>query len=134
VTPGKETMGRIVTPVTIQNTVDHSKSLRCEALVDTGAAYLTLPSAWKDKLGPLELARTVEVVTANQIVEGSICGPVRVEIEGFPPTFGEVLFLEMTAQDDRYEPLIGYITLEQSQAAVDMVGHRLVHVKWVDLK
>ncbi len=29
---------------------------------------------------------------------------------------------------------IGYIILEQSQAAVDMVGHRLMHVKRVDLK
>ena len=28
----------------------------------------------------------------------------------------------------------GYIILEQSQAAVDMLGHRLVHVKKSDLK
>jgi hypothetical protein len=45
-----------------------------------------------------------------------------------------VLFLELTAQAGRDESLIGYITLEQSQAAVDMVGHRLIHLKWVDLK
>ncbi len=31
--------------------------------------------------------------------------------------------------DGVYEPLIGYIVLAQSQAAVDMLGRRLVHVK-----
>jgi predicted aspartyl protease len=128
-------MGRIVTSVTIANAADSSMSLTCDALVDTGTSYLTLPSAWKERLGHLEQIRTVEAITATQeIVEGVICGPVRIEIEGFPPVFGEVLFLEMESLDGRYEPLIGYIVLEQSQAAVDMQGHRLVHVKWVDLK
>jgi hypothetical protein len=27
-----------------------------------------------------------------------------------------------------YEPLIGYIILEQCQAAVDLLGHRLIQV------
>ncbi len=48
--------------------------------------------------------------------------------------FIEVLFVEMKPQNGTYEPLIGYIILEQCQAAVDMVGHRLVHVKRMDLK
>ncbi len=33
-----------------------------------------------------------------------------------------------------YEPLLGYIVLEQSQAAVDMLGHRLILAKRLDLK
>ena len=33
-----------------------------------------------------------------------------------------------------YEPLIGYIILEQAQAAVDMLGHRFVSVKSMVLK
>ena len=40
----------------------------------------------------------------------------------------------MTPDNGSYEPLIGYVVLEQSQAAVDMLGHRLVHVKRMDLK
>jgi len=40
----------------------------------------------------------------------------------------------MQPEDGDYEPLIGYIALEQSQAAVDVLGHRLVHVKRLDLK
>jgi hypothetical protein len=33
-----------------------------------------------------------------------------------------------------YEPLLGYIPIEQCGAAVDMVGRRLVPVKHMDLK
>ena len=36
--------------------------------------------------------------------------------------------------DGQYEPLIGCIPLQQAQAAVDLVGHRLVKVNRVDLK
>jgi hypothetical protein len=47
----------------------------------------------------------------------------------------EVLFLDMQPDEDgEYEPLVGYIALEQAGAAVDMLGHRLLHVKRVDLK
>lgn len=51
----------------------------------------------------------------------------------------EVLFLPMEPAPDRYgnvryEPLLGYIPLEQSQAAVDLMGHRLIKVPKVDLK
>jgi hypothetical protein len=44
------------------------------------------------------------------------------------------MFVEMQPEDGIYEPLLGYLILEQSQAAVDMVGHRLMHVKHTDLK
>ena len=73
--------------------------------------------------------------TATQkMIEGDVCGPVRLQIEGFPPVFTEVVFVEMEPERGEYEPLIGYIPLEQSQAAVDILGHRLVHVKRFDLK
>ena len=40
----------------------------------------------------------------------------------------------MDPEDGEYEPLLGYIVLKQCGAAVDMVGHRLVPVKHMDLK
>ena len=46
----------------------------------------------------------------------------------------EVTFVKMSPKNGEYEPLIGYIVLEQSQAAVDMLGHRLIEVKSLDLK
>jgi hypothetical protein len=36
--------------------------------------------------------------------------------------------------DGDYEPLLGYVILEQAQVAVDMLGHRLVPVKYIDCK
>jgi len=128
-------MGRIIASVKIDNITDPLKSIRCDTLVDTGAAYLVLPRAWKDRLGDLEVIQTVELEMATQqIVQGEICGPVRIQIEGFRPIYNEVLFVDMTPEDGIYEPLLGYIVLEQSQAAVDTLGHRLIHVKRMDLK
>ncbi len=128
-------MGRITTTVTIKNILEPDAQLTCDALVDTGAANMVLPLAWKKRLGNLKKIRTVECETATQeSVQAEICGPVEIQLEGFEPIFSEVLFLEMNPADGRYEPLIGYIILEQCQAAVDMLGHRLLHAKKVDLK
>ncbi len=40
----------------------------------------------------------------------------------------------MVAIDGQYEPLLGYIALEQSGAAVDLIGHRLLPERYMDLK
>ena len=128
-------MGRIVAQVSIENVFDRAKSVRLDALVDTGSAYMVLPNAWRDRLGDLEAIRTVDLETATQeVITGDVCGPVRLQIEGFTPVFSEVLFIDMSPANGDYEPLIGYLPLEQSQIAVDMLGHRLVPVKHVDLK
>jgi predicted aspartyl protease len=128
-------VGRIVTSVTIENAADLSKALTCDALVDTGASLMVLPSAWKDRLGPFESSAEIEVETATQeTVLAQVCGPVRIQIEGFRPIFNEVVFVHMRPTNGDFEPLIGYIVLEQSQASVDMLGHRLVPDKHMDLK
>ena len=128
-------MGRIVASVRVSGFSNGSAGIRFDALVDTGSAFLVLPSAWRDRLGQLETSQKVDVETATQeTVEREICGPVRIEIEGFRPIFSEVLFLDMTPADGAYEPLIGYIVLEQCQAAVDLVGHRLIPGKAIDAK
>jgi predicted aspartyl protease len=128
-------VGRIVTSVTITNIADPTKTLRCDAMVDTGASFMVLPSAWRDRLGDLETLETISLETATQdTITGEVCGPVRIQVEGFRPIFNEVLFIDMHPDDGIYEPLIGYIILEQSQAGVDMLGHRLIPVKHMDLK
>ncbi len=128
-------MGRIAVEATIENGTDVTFRIRCDALVDTGAAYLTLPNVWRDRLGKLTTLDTVTVETATQaVVSGDICGPVLLRMEHFRPILTEVLFVEMDPADGQYEPLIGYIPLEQAQAVVDPVGHRLVKVSRVDLK
>jgi predicted aspartyl protease len=128
-------MGRIVASVRIENPSDTDVRIRCDALVDTGASFLVLSSAWRDRPGQLDGIGKVQLETAIQdTVEGEVCGPARIQIEGFRPIYNEVLFVDMKPENCEYEPLIGYIILEQSQAAVDMLGHRLVPVKRMDLK
>jgi len=128
-------MGRLITSVTIENLLDPSRILTCDALVDTGASHLVLPTAWKERLGELRHFGTADLETASQtIVQGEIYGPVKIEVEGFRPISSEVLFMDMEPEDGIYEPLLGYIPLEQAQIAVDVVGQRLLHVKHLDLK
>ncbi len=128
-------MGRIITSVSLQNLSSPDRRIRCDALVDISASHVVLPSAWRDRLGDLEELDTVELELANQqAIEGVVCGPVRIQIEGFRAVYNEVLFVDMVPEDGVYEPLIGYIVLEQSAAAVDMLGHRLAHVKRMDMK
>jgi predicted aspartyl protease len=131
----KAKVGRISVKVRIRNLLEEGHILTCDALVDTGAGHMVLPQTWKDRLGNLPTVRHIDCETADQkLVRGEVCGPVEIRLEGFDPIYGEVLFLNMEPEDGVYEPLVGYIVLEQAQAAVDMLGHRLVHVKKSDLK
>jgi len=128
-------MGRIVTEVTVGNLAEPSHEIRCDALVDTGAYCLTLPAAWKARLGALAMSRPVSVETADhRLLSGEICGPVRIQIARFDVIAGEVLFTEMDPPDGRHEPLLGYLTLEQAGLVVDVVGRRLVRLPHLDLK
>jgi hypothetical protein len=135
ITAKEQIVGRIIAPVEIRNVANANLRIFCNAWVDTDASYMVLPSAWKPKLGDLEVVAQIEVERANQTaLQGEICGPVRLQIEGFRHVYSEVLFIDMQPNDGIYEPLIGYIVLEQCQAGVDMLGHRLVHIKRMDLK
>ena len=87
------------------------------------------------RLGQLRVIREIDCETATQeLVRAPVCGPVEIRVEGFDPVYGEVVLLDMNPADGTYEPLLGYIVLEQCQAAVDMLGLRLVHAKKTDLK
>lgn len=131
-------MVRIVVTTSIENGTDSSFRIESDALVDTGAAYLTLPGAWRDRLGPLAHLATISVETATQaVVSGDICGPVLLRLLGagqFRPIITEALFIPMESAAGRYEPLIGSVPLEQAQAVVDLAGHRLAKFDHVDLK
>lgn len=123
-------MGKIVSYVTLINPAVGGATIQFDALVDTGSTYLTLPTAWRSRLGDLETLERVQVQTAiQQTAEGDVCGPVAIQLEGFRRVFGEVLFVDMEPEEGPYEPLIGYLVLEAIPVAVDMTGHRLVKVR-----
>lgn len=122
----------IIVSVKIENVRDDSKSLSCDAFVDTEFPLMVLPAAWKDRLGDLESTRTMELETFTQgTLRCEVCGPVRIQIDGFRPISSEVSFVEMKTE---CKPLIGHVVLAQSQAAVDTIGNRLVRIKHMDLK
>ncbi len=126
-------MGRIVATVDIEKFSEPGSSIKLEALAGTGAGYLTLPSVWRSRFGAFASEETIELQTATQErVKGTVCGPVKITIEGFRPIYNEVLFLDMKPDNGEYEPLLGYIALEQCGAAVDILGHRLIPVKYMD--
>ncbi|OFV89247.1 MAG: hypothetical protein A3J75_08640 [Acidobacteria bacterium RBG_16_68_9] len=128
-------MGRIVAHVRVTNVGDLTESVFSDALVDTGASFLVLPRAWRQRFKNLPRLYDVEMETADQrSLQAEVCGPVRIEIEGFRPVHGDIAFVEMTPVEGEYEPLLGYLPLEQAGVAVDMLGHRLVQAKRMDLK
>ncbi len=130
-------MGRIIAQTKITNLADEAKSIDCGLFVDTGAGALILPAAWKERLGDFLRSEPVELQLANgDVIRGEACWPVEIKIEGFRPVANEVIFMgaEDEEEDDVPEPLLGYVILEQAQAAVDMLGHRLAPVRYIDLK
>jgi predicted aspartyl protease len=129
--PVEQAMGKIIVDVAVSNIATKDQVVRFDALVDTGATFLTLPSSWKEKLGKLELLEQVELELASgKVIEGEICGPVKIKIGEFRDIIGEVLFIDMEADEvGNYEPLIGYLPLEAIPVGVDMLNHRLVKVK-----
>lgn len=74
---------RIIVSVKIENVRDVSKRLSCDAFVDAHASLMVLPAAWKDRLGQLESTRTIELESTQGTIKGEVCGPVRIQIEGF---------------------------------------------------
>jgi hypothetical protein len=122
-------------PVTLGNIVEPARVFVCDALVDTGAYCMTLPASWKGRLGDLPMSRSVVLELADQTpARGELCGPVRIQIAGFDAIAGKVLFLDDEGGARWFEPLVGYITLEQANAAVDMLRHRLFKQPTVDMK
>ena len=131
-------MSRIIAQTKVTNIFDEGKSIECGMFVDISASALFLPRSWKDRLGAFHRSKPVKLQLANQdVVEGEVCWPVEIEIEGFRPVSNEVVFVDMMpggTAGERPTPLLGYVILEQAQAAVDMLGQRLVPTPYLDLK
>jgi predicted aspartyl protease len=122
-----DAVGEVFASVTIVNLFDRTKQIECRALVDTGSAGLVLPMAWIDRLGALQSTEPISFEVADQrIVRGEVGGPVSIQLDGFRRFSGDVFFMDMTPDDGEYQPLVGYVVLEQSLAVVDMAEHKLV--------
>ena len=131
-------MGRIIAQTKVTNLFDASKAIECGMVVDKGASAVFLPRSWKERLGEFQRSEPVKLLLANRdVVEGEACWPVEIEIEGFRPVSNEVVFVDRvprTVAGEQPTPLLGHVVLEQAQAAVDMIRHRLAPVPHLDLK
>ena len=70
-------------------------NLNHEIILPNNRILLT-HKAWQNRLGKLNLIREIDCETAAQeLVKAPVYGPVEIRVEGFPPVYGEVLFLDM---------------------------------------
>lgn len=113
-------MGKAVEKVKIANLLDPTKSVTVEAIVDTGATLLVLPSDIVDSLG-LEKVEEVRVKYANNHVETKeIYGVVRLELKGRIGNF------DVLAENKGSQPLIGQIVLERLDLVIEPSTKRVM--------
>ncbi|NUN98924.1 MAG: retroviral-like aspartic protease family protein [Candidatus Omnitrophica bacterium] len=124
-------VGRTYEEVTIRNLADvleaksghrdpdQVRTIRVEALVDTGATYLCLPPGEIQRLGLIEPeVRTVK--TANGPAERRLYSYAQISIQG------RTTVMEILENDPETPPLIGYTALELLDFVVDPKSERLI--------
>jgi predicted aspartyl protease len=127
-----ETMGRILIEVTIENHQDVWDARRGmipqnqirritikNALVDTGATMVSLPTRLIEQLG-LEKIATKPVTSSVGVVQANLYNAVKLTIQDRECT-SDVLEVP-----DNVPPLIGQIPLELLDFVIDPCGQRLI--------
>ncbi len=127
------TMGKVLVAAAIENLMDLyevRKGIRkpeevrrvevADALVDTGATYLSLPGRLVQQLG-LERYRTRRARTSSgEMKDFEMYGVVRLTVQGRDCT------TEVAAIPDNCPALIGQVPLEMLDFVVDPLGQRLI--------
>jgi predicted aspartyl protease len=126
------TMGRVLTEITLENLqdlwdvdrgllpVEKVRRLTVpDALVDTGATFLSLPKRFIEELGLRKMfVRTI--VTSIGPGEASVFGPVRLTIQG------RVCNVDVMELPDSVPVLVGQLPLESLDFVVDPRNQRLI--------
>lgn len=125
-------MGRVTCLVKVENALDAARARMGEisadavrsvqvsdALVDTGASTLALPTSMLRQLGFDTPTSTRRSRNTTGVYEAKLYGPVRLTI------FDRDITLDALEVDDGCPVLIGQIPLEHLQLVVDMTNHRL---------
>jgi predicted aspartyl protease len=126
------TMGRVVVPAKIENledlyevrqgrlAPDKVRSVEVQdALVDTGATFLSLPRRLIQQLG-LQRFRTRRLRTAAGVTEAGMYGAVQLTVQGRDCP------IEVSELPDDCPVLIGQIPLESLDFVVDPVNQRII--------
>jgi predicted aspartyl protease len=126
------TVGKGVVPAIIENQFDYERSCQGilpedqvrrleypEALVDTGATFLSMPKSLIDQLGLRLIERRQARTTAGTVSFG-VYSPARLTVGG------RTCEVRVTEVADNCPVLIGVIPLEMLDFVVDPKGQRLV--------
>lgn len=129
---GTETMGRVLTEATIENLRDLWDAERGllppenvrriivpDALVDTGATLLSLPTRLIRQLG-LSPHRKRKVISSTGLTEATVYDVVRLTIQDRDCP------VEVIEVPDDVPVLIGQLPLENLDLVVDLRGRRLI--------
>jgi len=103
------------------SSIDHASSERCEALVDNGATYTTLPTSVLRRLGVSPHTQR-RFSLANGVRVTRDIGRAWVRVDG-----KEELTLVVFG-DEGAQPLLGAVTLEEMGLGVDPIARKLVPV------
>lgn len=113
-------MGKVVENVRITNVLEPEKSVKVEALIDTGATMAVLPQNIVNELG-LRKVREVKVRYASNKVEMKpVYRAVIIEVLGREGTF------DVIGEEEGSEPLIGQVVLEVLDLVVDPRTRKLM--------
>ena len=125
-------MGKVLVPAKIENMTDlydesdgrlQTDQVRTleipNALVDTGAMFLSLPRRFVQQLG-LKQYRTRKAITSGGIAEFGMYGVVKLTVQG------RDCFVEVAELPDECPVLIGQSPLEALDFVIDPIGQRLL--------
>jgi predicted aspartyl protease len=128
----KHTMGRVVAEITVENMSDLYDAKRgmipqdkirkltiSNALVDTGATFLSLPTRMIHELG-LSKAYTKRVTTSRGPADANVYSAVWLTIQGRSCT------LDVMEVPDSVPALIGHLPLEHLDFVVDPIRQRII--------
>jgi predicted aspartyl protease len=128
----QESMGRVLTEATVENLSDlwdaekgrvaHDQIRRLDipdALVDTGATILSLPTRYIRQLG-LTKTGTKHITSSIGLAQADLYQAVRLTIQGRSCT------MDVMEVPDSVPPLIGQIPLEHLDLVVDLRNRRLI--------
>jgi predicted aspartyl protease len=128
----KDKMGRVLTEITVENLTDLYDAERGliptsqirrvtipDAVVDTGATFLSIPSRFIQQLG-LKKVYTKRVTTSNGPADSDVYNAVWFTMQGRSCT------LDVMEVPDSVPALIGQLPLEHLDFVVDPVGQKVI--------
>jgi clan AA aspartic protease len=106
-------MGKVMEIVKITNLLNSTKSVKVEAVVDTGATMLVLPKDIVNKLGLAKIEEVKVKYADNHVGTKEIYGGVILELAGRKGIF------DVLAENEGSQPLIGQIVLERLDLVIE---------------